>query len=639
MPPRYRLTLRPGFKSGASFDHAEFNSTGLFPGWAYSPTMPNAFTSPVLLLFYFDPALRSAVFSNQYNELLLAWKGIKDTSMIPELGFLFHQMESLSQMAYSYPTNSPFQGPRVRAWVPSNFVASLASMPEAEQLQILDGSPAAVDLPRRPEAFYLFLLYQIDKELSKISKSKLLDSMHGTDFVSVNEFVTGSGETSQSTARALTIELAYDSFRDITESIRFGQVLQRALCGETRLRAWNQKSRSYGTIVQRKIATSLPTTLSLSCACAGRKEEDGLNRWRSTSGAEDHWLPELIEVELEDDGGVLVRECLQARDDKWETFRSSSAIPATVSKLVLEKRASTITRKYRYRLDAVVSFVRNDMDSNGSDAAAEIAGHHVLHVRVPQAYKKYLLSEQHKEVESLSQTDWSSSQLFVTENNWDSDTLTQRARSVKKSLDSVNGDDPGDDTSWILANGYVVSDTMIEDARAFHVAFKEPCLVVYRAIAEDKKPEADVLQPSDALSQPLPPEVMITRSITDGLPPKHPIEIGSLPSQGDLIAFDAEFVSVQEEESTLTKKGSKVTLREVRHAVARISVIDCKSKKIIIDDHVLPQEPVVDYLTRFSGIVAKDLDPVQSPHHLISTRSAYLKLRFLMERYVPFIYL
>jgi len=98
------------------------------------------------------------------------------------------------------------------------------------------------------------------------------------------------------------------------------------------------------------------------------------------------------------------------------------------------------------------------------------------------------------------------------------------------------------------------------------------------------------------------------------------------------VAFDAEFVSVQEEESALTKSGSKVILREPRHALARISVIDYSRRRLIIDDYVLPQEPVVDYLTRFSGIVSRDLDRKQSPHHLISTRSAYLKLRLLMER-------
>ena len=410
--------------------------------------------------------------------------------------------------------------------------------------------------------------------------------------------------------------------------------MQKALCGETRLRAWNQKSRSYETIVQRKIATSLPRTLSLSCACAGRKEDDGLTRWRSTLGAEDHWLPEMIEVELDDGGGVVVRECQHAKDGKWIAFGTSSTIPPSVSKIVLEKRATTANCKYRYQLDAVLSFVRDDMDSTSVESDAVIAGHHVLHVRVPNSYKKFLLSEQFKEVDGLAKTDWSASQMFVTEKNLDGDIFQKRAMSVQQSLDALNSDDSASNSDWILANGYSVSDTVIEDARAFHVPFKEPCLVVYRAIdhAPADPEEAVKLEPSTSLSPTIPSAVMTTRSITDGRPPKHAIDIEFLPGKGDLIAFDAEFVSVQEEESTLTKSGSKVTLREVRHAVARISVIDCKTRKVIIDDHVLPQEPVVDHLTRFSGIVAKDLDPEQSPHHLISTRSAYLKLRFLMER-------
>lgn len=595
--------------------------------------MPNAFASPVLFLLYFSPALRSAVFSHQYTELLMPSRVPHDTSIIPELGFLFHQMESLSRIAFSYPTNVPFQGPRVRAWVPSNFLSSLASMKEAVQLQILDGSPAAVALPRRPEAFYLFLLYQIDKELAKTSHSKLLDSFHGTDFLSVNEFITGSGDTSMSTARALTVELAYEGFRDEEKCVRFGQVLQRALCGETRLRAWNQSSKSYKTIVQRKIATSLPRTLSLSCACAGRKEEDGLKRWRSTLGAEDHWLPEMIEVELEENGGVVVRECQRASDNNWISFGPSFSMPLSVSKLVLEKRDKGAKLKHRYQLDAVLSFVRDDLDSNSVAADGEANGHHVLHMRVSNSYKKFLLSEQYKEVNALAETNWNETNMFVTEKNLNTEVFQKRAESVREKIDALCNDDSGKSNSWILSNGYAVSNTVIEDARAFHVPFKEPCLVVYNAVddEEDLQQVGD-MAPSASLSPEIPPGVMMTRSITDGRFPKQGISIDSLPGKGDLIAFDAEFVSVQEEESTLTKTGSKVTLREVRHAVARISVIDCKSRKVIIDDHVLPQEPVVDHLTRFSGIVAKDLDPAQSPHHLISTRSAYLKLRFLMER-------
>ena len=88
-----------------------------------------------------------------------------------------------------------------------------------------------------------------------------------------------------------------------------------------------------------------------------------------------------------------------------------------------------------------------------------------------------------------------------------------------------------------------------------------------------------------------------------------------LPGKGDIVAFDAEFVAVAEEESTLTTSGSKLIIRETRHAIARISVVDGRTNVnsnnrgggIIFDDHVQPIEPIADYLTRFSGIVEQDL--------------------------------
>ena len=102
-----------------------------------------------------------------------------------------------------------------------------------------------------------------------------------------------------------------------------------------------------------------------------------------------------------------------------------------------------------------------------------------------------------------------------------------------------------------------------------------------------------------------------------------------------MVAFDAEFVAVAEEESMLTLTGSKVILRETCHALARISVIDGRAGSagaVIFDDHVQPNEKVSDYLTRFSGIVEDDLNPKRSKHHLITSRAAYLKLRCLVDR-------
>lgn len=95
------------------------------------------------------------------------------------------------------------------------------------------------------------------------------------------------------------------------------------------------------------------------------------------------------------------------------------------------------------------------------------------------------------------------------------------------------------------------------------------------------------------------------------------------------MAIDAEFVCVQQEESSISYSGSKEIISEPRNALGRLSIIDCRNDEVIIDDYILPQEPVVDYLTRFSGINPIDLDANNSPHHLVSPQEAYLKVRLV----------
>jgi Ubiquitin carboxyl-terminal hydrolase len=243
------------------------------------------------------PELRSTVLSGADLENCSTVR-----SLLPELAFLFHRIDSLGRFALISAPSGSKVGTRVGAWAPSNFISSLATMPETEQLQILDGSPAAVDPPRRPEAFYRFLLYQVDKEAIKcgeLAPSRRLDAIGGIDFVSINEFISGSDPLSHSTTRAMTIDLHYEGLERTSieggrKHVRFADVVQRTLCRENRLRAWSQSSKSYETIVQRKIATSLPAALSISCACAGRKVEEGLVHWRERAGEGSNWLPETI---------------------------------------------------------------------------------------------------------------------------------------------------------------------------------------------------------------------------------------------------------------------------------------------------------------------------------------------------------
>jgi PAB-dependent poly(A)-specific ribonuclease subunit 2 len=69
---------------------------------------------------------------------------------------------------------------------------------------------------------------------------------------------------------------------------------------------------------------------------------------------------------------------------------------------------------------------------------------------------------------------------------------------------------------------------------------------------------------------------------------------------------------------------------EGRLGLGRVSIVDSLGA-VIMDDYVLPSEPIIDYVTRFSGLCAEDLDPKTTKHSLVSTKTAYLKLRYFID--------
>ena len=664
IPARYRLMLRPFSKSAGSFNHSEWNKTGIVPGFDYPPTMPNAFISPVLLLLYFIPELREAALGSQVGRALLPSR--EHQSLISEIGYLFHRIEGLAKFALLFPAEEGSSSmARVGSWAPTSFLSCLATMPDAERFQILDGSPAAFESQRRPEAFYRFLMYQLDNEIGQGSGTGgLLDSLGGMSFVSVNEYISGSSPPTMSTTKHLTLNLAYDDFvgPDYKSDTKpcFGDLLHYNLCKVTRLRAWSASSKSYETVVQRKIVTSLPSILALSASCAGRKEEEGLILWKESNRMNNHFLPEMIEIEIEKDGSVIIRELVHDEKtgrDSWKECKGSEPISSSISAVILQSADASGASLRRYRLDAVVSFVRDDLDRSCPEEIhqqAGPAGHHVVHVRVPTAFKKRVIEQQVDEVKRYLSTDQieNISNMTLAGRVANRESCQRRCDFAQSRLDALEEKRAGE-SSWILANGFVVSDTVVEDARAFHPKFKDPSLVIFRAEDDvagmlDTSPNSSkgkgkpkmqrsLAKPVILGDAKIPPDVIRTTSITNGAKSPYAAnqQSASLPGKGDLVAFDAEFVAVAEEESMLTLTGSKVILRETCHALARISAIDGRTGtagNVIFDDHVQPNEEVSDYLTRFSGIVEDDLNPKRSKHHLITSRAAYLKLRCLVDR-------
>jgi PAB-dependent poly(A)-specific ribonuclease subunit 2 len=121
---------------------------------------------------------------------------------------------------------------------------------------------------------------------------------------------------------------------------------------------------------------------------------------------------------------------------------------------------------------------------------------------------------------------------------------------------------------------------------------------------------------------------------TNATPRYEVLSRDEMPRPGTLVAIDAEFVALQQEETEIRSDGTKSLIRPSTLTLARVSVLRGDGPKEgipFIDDYIATSEPIVDYLTEFSGIKAGDLDPAQSPYTLLPLKMVYKKLRLLVD--------
>ena len=116
---------------------------------------------------------------------------------------------------------------------------------------------------------------------------------------------------------------------------------------------------------------------------------------------------------------------------------------------------------------------------------------------------------------------------------------------------------------------------------------------------------------------------------------KHkPLQRDELPHQGTLVSIDAEFVSLQQEEVEYRSDGTKSLIRPSRMALARVSVLRGEGPSTgipFIDDHIQVNEPIIDYLTEFSGIRRKHQSSSVSPLWYVLTCVVHSSRRFGCE--------
>ncbi|ORZ34862.1 ubiquitin carboxyl-terminal hydrolase-domain-containing protein [Catenaria anguillulae PL171] len=203
----------------------------------------------------------------------------------------------------------------------------------------------------------------------------------------------------------------------------------------------------------------------------------------------------------------------------------------------------------------------------------------------------------------------------------------------------IFGEDNAGKGQWYLFNDFRVRAVPHNQVLQFP-RWKIPSLVVYRKSSSAAKlalPTAPRLADLD-LDWLLDPHLLLPPGRAPALrDPLHPAEI---LHPGFLCAIDAEFVSHCEEEAEYSSDGIKRIMRPRILSLARVSIVRGSGPLAgseCVDEYIEQRDPVVDYITAFSGIEPRDLDRNASTRRLVALKSAYRKLRCMVDSGAVFI--
>jgi len=187
---------------------------------------------------------------------------------------------------------------------------------------------------------------------------------------------------------------------------------------------------------------------------------------------------------------------------------------------------------------------------------------------------------------------------------------------------------------WYLFNDFLV--TPIPESEVLNLSYwwKTPVTLVYRSTGQP--PKFDYNAWSNGLND----EIIYRDHFARGSREGKKIEYELLtreeaPQPGTLVAIDAEFVTLEEEQFEIKSSGVRSMLKPRKQTLARVSVLrgDDGEKMGIpfIDDYVVVKDGIHDYLTSFSGIEPGDLDPEKSDKSLVTRETVYRKLWLLLN--------
>ncbi|XP_055329760.1 PAN2-PAN3 deadenylation complex catalytic subunit Pan2-like [Paramacrobiotus metropolitanus] len=192
---------------------------------------------------------------------------------------------------------------------------------------------------------------------------------------------------------------------------------------------------------------------------------------------------------------------------------------------------------------------------------------------------------------------------------------------------------------WHFFDDLIITPVSQREALHFDLNSRIPCTVFYaRADVQKRWPTT--------VDNPITRDIFL-RYCEQSIPPGHHEPSSIIPIQetecfgpSDVVALDAEFVSLSDGEVEFHADGTKSIIKPSMMSLGRVTVVrghGVLAGTPFMDEYVVARDKIVDHLTEFSGIQPGDLCADFSSKRLQTLKSVYVRLRYLVDQGVRFI--